>query len=70
MRRHREDRVDHELAGGLSPWDGLVRREAATHGFDWPLIVAQMYQESRFESEGQVSCRCARPDADAAAHGT
>ena len=53
MRRHREDRVDHELAGGLSPWDELVRREAATHGFDWPLIVAQMYQESRFNPKAR-----------------
>ena len=49
MRRLREGRVDHERAGGLSPWDGLVKREAAAHGFDWPLIVAQMYQESRFD---------------------
>ena len=53
MRRHREDRVDHELAGGLSPWDELVKREAATHGFDWPLIVAQMYQESRFDPKAK-----------------
>ena len=53
MRRHREDRVDHELAGGLSPWDELVKREAATHGFDWPLIVAQMYQESRFNPKAK-----------------
>ena len=53
MRRHREDRVDHELAGGLSPYDELVKREAATHGFDWPLIVAQMYQESRFDPKAR-----------------
>ena len=26
-----------------------MKREAAAHGFDWPLIVAQMYQESRFD---------------------
>ena len=48
MRRHREDRVDHEQADGLSPYDAIVKRESATHGLDWPLIVAQMYQESRF----------------------
>ena len=53
MRRHREDRVDHELAGGLSPWDELVKREAVAHGFDWPLIVAQMYQESRFNPKAR-----------------
>ena len=48
MQLHRKDRVDHEHADGLSPYDVLVKREAAAHGFDWPLIVAQMYQESRF----------------------
>ena len=53
MRRHREDRVDHAQAGGLSPWDALVQREAAAHGFDWPLIVAQMYQESRFNPKAR-----------------
>ena len=53
MRRHREDRVDHAQADGLSPYDELVKREAAKHGFDWPLIVAQMYQESRFNRKAR-----------------
>ena len=53
MRRHREDRVDHEQSDGLSPYDELVKREAAKHGFDWPLIVAQMYQESRFNRKAK-----------------
>ena len=49
IRRHREQRVDHESAGGLSPYDAIIRREAEAYGFDWPLIVSQMYQESRFD---------------------
>ena len=53
IRRHREQRVDHESAGGLSPYDAMVRREAAAHGFDWPLIVSQMYQESRFDPKAR-----------------
>ena len=53
MRRHREDRVDHEQADGLSPYDAIVKHEAAKHGFDWPLIVAQMYQESRFNRKAR-----------------
>ena len=53
MQRNREHRVDHEHADGLSPYDALVQREAATHGFDWPLIVAQMYQESRFNRKAK-----------------
>ena len=53
MQRHRKDRVDHEQAEGLSPYDTLIRREATTYGFDWPLIVAQMYQESRFNRKAR-----------------
>ena len=53
IRRLREDRVDREYADGLSPWDAVVKREAAEYGFDWPLIVAQMYQESRFDRKAK-----------------
>ena len=53
IRRLREDRVDREYADGLSPWDAVVKREAAEYGFDWPLIVAQMYQESRFDRKAR-----------------
>ena len=55
MRRHRKGRVDQEQAGRLSPYDAIVKREATTHGFDWPLIVAQMYQESRFNPRAKSS---------------
>ena len=53
MQHLREDRVDHEHAEGLSPYDAIVKREAAAHGFDWPLIVAQMYQESGFNPKAR-----------------
>ena len=33
----------------LSPYDDLVRRHAEAFDFDWRLIVAQMFQESRFD---------------------
>ncbi len=33
----------------LSPYDDLVRKYAKEYGFDWRLLVSQMYQESRFE---------------------
>lgn len=47
IRKHAEFRSDR--TGELSPYDALVRTHAETYGFDWRLIVAQMYQESRFD---------------------
>jgi len=42
-----------DRGGRLSPFDPLVRRHAQTHGFDWRLIVAQMYQESHFDPDAE-----------------
>lgn len=36
-------------AGWISPYDPLARQFAAMYNFDWRLIVAQMFQESRFD---------------------
>lgn len=43
----------------LSPYDDLAKRYADRYGFDWRLIVAQMYEESRFKP-GAVSSSGAR----------
>ena len=41
---------EHRVTGNtLSPYDHIVRPAAAAAGFDWRLIVAQMYQESGFD---------------------
>ena len=48
MARHREHRVTGDT---LSPYDHIVRPAAEAAGFDWRLIVAQMYQESGFDPD-------------------
>jgi len=35
----------------LSPYDELVRKHAQRYAFDWRMVVAQMYQESRFDPD-------------------
>jgi membrane-bound lytic murein transglycosylase F len=50
IRAHVAQRADNRLVGGrLSPYDEIVRRHAEKYGFDWALIVAVMYRESRFD---------------------
>ena len=51
IRRHVEDRASR--TGELSPYDALVKPYAEQYGFDWRLIVAQMYQESRFNPDAR-----------------
>ena len=46
MARQREHRITGDM---LSPYDHIVRPLAESAGFDWRLIVAQMYQESGFD---------------------
>lgn len=50
-RRHVEERV--ATTGGISPYDDLVKRYADRYGFDWRLIVAVMFEESRFRPEAR-----------------
>jgi len=48
IRKRLSQRVDGHGGDSLSPYDDLVKRHVIPYGFDWRLIVAQMYQESRF----------------------
>ncbi|MGD8566516.1 MAG: transporter substrate-binding domain-containing protein [Gammaproteobacteria bacterium] len=47
--QQRVDRGD----GQLSPYDDMVRQYAQEYNFDWRLVVAQMYQESRFDPQAK-----------------
>ena len=46
-------RLGGENNKGLSPYDEVTRRYADEYGFDWRLITAQMYQESRFDPDAR-----------------
>lgn len=50
---HIEERADTAENNALSPYDELVRKHADHYGFDWRLIVSQMYQESRFDPKAK-----------------
>ena len=39
--------------GAISPYDDLVKRYSPRFGFDWRLVVAQMFQESRFDPKAR-----------------
>ncbi|WP_339616276.1 transporter substrate-binding domain-containing protein [uncultured Gilvimarinus sp.] len=41
------------FADGLSPYDDYVKPLGKNYQFDWRLIVAQMYQESRFKPDAR-----------------
>ncbi len=54
-RRHFLARPEARLAddAGISRWDALARRYAWDYGFDWRLLVAVMFEESRFDPRAQ-----------------
>ncbi len=48
-----EGRFVGDEGQSLSPYDDIIRRYAEHYGFDWRLITAQMYQESRFDPSAE-----------------
>jgi membrane-bound lytic murein transglycosylase F len=49
VRAHDEWRSD--VSGRISPWDDLAREYAGRYELDWRLVLAQMYEESRFDPD-------------------
>jgi membrane-bound lytic murein transglycosylase F len=50
---HVASHQEHAEKGNISPYDAQVQKYAEEYGFDWALIVAQMYQESRFDPQAE-----------------
>ncbi len=48
-----ERRLKRDGTEPLSPYDDLIRSSAETHGFDWRLMAAMAYQESRFDQSAK-----------------
>ncbi len=53
VQRLARGRVVDALKGQISPYDKLVRKYADLYGFDWRLVTAQMYQESKFNPKAK-----------------
>jgi len=51
IRLHEEYRV--EAGKQISPYDDLIKEYALKYGFDWRLVVSQMYQESKFNPDAR-----------------
>jgi membrane-bound lytic murein transglycosylase F len=50
---HVASHQEYAAKGNISPYDAEVQKYAEQYGFDWALIVAQMYQESRFDPKAE-----------------
>ena len=49
FKKRGKDKFYASETGTLSPYDPMVMKYSEQHGFDWRLVAAQIYQESRFE---------------------
>jgi membrane-bound lytic murein transglycosylase F len=53
VQRLARGRIVDARTGQISPYDKLVRKHSDHYGFDWRLVTAQMYQESKFDPQAK-----------------
>ncbi len=53
IKEYRDHRIDINSNSTLSPFDKIIKRYADQYQFDWRLLTAQMYQESRFDPDAK-----------------
>ena len=54
--KKRVEAVEGGSGGSLSPYDPMIQKAAAKFGYDWRLVAAQIYQESRFDPHRKSWC--------------
>ncbi len=52
-RPSRDEIMELNAKGEISPFDGLVQKYAKEFDFDWRLVIAQMFQESSFNPKAK-----------------
>jgi len=53
IKKRLQQRADSVKKGRLSPYDTIIKTHANEHDFDWRMVVAQMFQESRFDPKAK-----------------
>jgi membrane-bound lytic murein transglycosylase F len=54
-KRHIQKAINHSATatGQISPYDNLIKKYSKKYGFDWRLMAAQAFQESRFRPDAK-----------------
>jgi len=54
--KKRVEATQNGSGGSLSPYDPVIQKAATKYGYDWRLVAAQIYQESRFDPHRKSWC--------------
>jgi len=53
IKQRLEQRAESLKKGQLSPYDAIIKSHSNQYDFDWRMVVAQMFQESRFDPQAK-----------------